>query len=385
MVLCPLAAAAQDPAPKIIVVPYPGEVADAGVPAQPPPTTVEVPAQPPPDVPPAEQPETRTIEALTPKTPTEELPPPPTVTAPPEGPGAFLDGHPREGAFLSGPGSLTFILHHSIMGGLGLLATQMVPRLVDGYCLGAAAGTCTNNTDIAWGVDARIAYLAGTLIGAGVGFGATATWQFFHWMNYTTASFGILNSAFGGMFMFGIVDLFTKSATALSWVTLMGALAGAWLTAIVGGGDMPLNKGLLIVSGGAWAMIYTALIIAVVATTGGGGNLRGGIDALLITPAIGAGAMAAATLKFNPSTAQIMRANLFGVGAGAAVLLLSALVLGANFASPVPYVLAAVSAVGAKTVVSLLWAEAAESPAPAPPPQSFAPAEGRREKKVIWW
>ncbi len=98
--------------------------------------------------------------------------------------------------------------------------------------------------------------------------------------------------------------------------------------------------------------------------------------------------MAFATLRFNPSTTQIMRANLFGVGAGGVVLVLAALVLGANFASPVPYILAAVAAIGAKVTVSLLWAEAAEGPAPVVPANVFVPmgeTERRARDRVLYW
>jgi hypothetical protein len=185
-------------------------------------------------------------------------------------------------------------------------------------------------------------------------------------MGERSANFGIINSFFGGMFLGGFTDLFTKDAYAIAWLTVIGNSAGAWLTAIVGGGDLPLNKGVLITSGGVWAGIYTALILGIISSIGGASSLRSGMDALMITPAIGAVAMALATLKFNPSTTQIMRANIFGVGVGGAVLLLSALILGAHFASPVPYILAGVGAIGAKTLVSLLWAEAAEPPSTTP-------------------
>ncbi|MDK0767095.1 hypothetical protein P5E81_14970, partial [Clostridium perfringens] len=84
-------------------------------------------------------------------------------------------------------------------------------------------------------------------------------------------------------------------------------------------------------------------------------DARSALDAIMLTPAIGAAALALATLKFNPSTAQVVRANIFGLGVGAAVLLLSALVLGGNFGHPVPYVLAGIGAIGAQTLVSLLW------------------------------
>ena len=377
--------------PKVIVVPYPSEaVFDAGQPS-PAPEPVTAPPQPSNDVPsnPAVEPlPTRTLEAV-PPTPAPEVQPisADALPQPVDGPGAFLDGHPRTGAFLSGPGSLTFIVHHTLMTGLGVLATQMVPRVNDAYCYGNQPG-CVVTPEVWTSGNARVAYLAGSLIGAGVGFGASAFWQFTHWMNHTTANFGIINSFFGGAFTGALADLITNhtSPTAISWLTVVGMLTGAWLTAIVGGGDMPLNKGVLITSGGGWAMIYTALILAVIGTTGGGTDLRAGIDALMLLPAIGAAAMAFATLRFNPSTTQIMRANLFGLGAGGVVLLVSALVLGANFLSPVPYILAAVAAIGAKVTVSLLWAEAAESPAQVPPTAFFPRTETeKRSARVLYW
>ena len=99
-----------------------------------------------------------------------------------------------------------------------------------------------------------------------------------------------------------------------------------------------------------------------IASTGGGiAPRKGFVDAMLISRPSARRRWRLATLKFNPSIMQIMRANLFGVGVGGAVLVLSALVLGVNFASPVPYILARLGAIGAKTVVSLLWAEAAEA------------------------
>ena len=76
-----------------------------------------------------------------------------------------------------------------------------------------------------------------------------------------------------------------------------------------------------------------------------------------------------------------MRANIFGLGVGGAVLLLSALVLGGNFGHPVPYILAGVGAIGAQTLVSLLWAEAAETPARRP----LKWANRRRSRAVPWW
>ncbi len=375
LVALPLSALAQsEPGPRIIVVPYPGEVADGGVtqaapvaqPVAAPPPAAQVAPPPPIDVPPP-MPETRTVDAmLPPPLPQPEAVKPP---APPEpgAPGAFLDGHPREGAFLSGPGSMTFVLHHTILGGVGLLATQLIPRIADGADWG--------------GQDARVAYLAGTLIGAGVGFGASAWWQFNNWQSQSSAYFALGNSAVGAMFMAGFANLFTNNATALNWLGLIGAEAGAWLTTVVGGGDMPMNRGTFIASGAGWAMIYTALIIAMVSSSGSRPSAQGVLDALLITPALGAAAMAAASLKFNPSTAQILRADLFGVGVGGAVLVLSALILGFNFASPVPYLLGGIGAIGAKTVVSLLWAEAAETPGKL----GLADEPADRRRVSVWW
>lgn len=385
------------PAPKIIVVPYPGEaVFDAGSPYEQPAAQQNIgssnEALPPPipeaapnDVPRAQPLPERTIEAMPPMAQPEPIPAA-ALPQPSEGPGAFIDGHPRSGAFLSGPGSLTFIMHHTLMTGLGVLATQMVPRINDTYCLGRSSGCLSPQVD--WtDANSRIAYLTGGLVGAAVGFSASAFWQFNHWISPATANFGIINSFFGGAFAGAITDVISdhRNPTAISWFSLVGALGGAWLTAIVGGGDLAVNKGVLITSGGGWAMIYTALVLAVIGTTGGGGDVRAGLDALFILPAIGAAAMAFATLRFNPSTTQIMRANLFGLGAGAAVLLLSALVLGANFLHPLPYILAGVAAIGAKVTVSLLWAEAAESPQQANPSAFIPMSETEKRARVLYW
>ena len=394
--------------PKVIVVPYPG-MNDAGVvvtqpPPIPPPVPVETPPPPPVEQQPPPPPE-RTIDV------TNSQPPPPPLDpnlvpnndvmgTPVEQPGAFLDGHPREGAFLSGPGSMTFVLHHTLLAGLGVLATQMIPRAVDAYCLGQMG--CTSDPNKFTGEGARIAYLAGSLIGAGVGFGSSAWWQFNHWISHRTANFGIGFGIVGGMFLGGLTDLIAASANpvdrayAVTWTALIGSLAGAWLTTVIGGGDLPLNKGTLIASGAGWAMIYTALIIGMIAASGSGSsNVRAGVDAMFITPAIGAGAMAFATLKFNPSTTQIMRANLFGVGVGAAVFLLSGLVLGLNWSTTmVPYILGALGAIGAKTVVSIFWVEAAENPnanqpavAPTPQQNYALPAISDEAPKKVspWW
>jgi hypothetical protein len=329
----------------------------------------EPPPAPAPEAAPAEKLPTRTIEALPPVANQSESPDAQPIVLPPTGPGAMLDGHPREGAFLSGPGSFTFIMHHTLMTGFGLLGTQAVPRILE--------ASATGNTEISTGRDARIAYLASTLVGAGVGFGVAAWWQFNHWIGNNTAYFGIINSFFGGALFGGITDLVTKNPTAISWMTVLGNTAGAWLTAVVGGGELPLNRGIFITSGGAWAFIYTALILGVIAANGGQGALRSSLDAMLITPAIGAGAVALAGLKFNPSTAQIMRANIFGVAVGGAVLLLSGLLVGFN--SVVPYILSGVGAIGAKTVVSLLWAEAASDGS------SWFSMSDTKPARHVWW
>ena len=159
--LLAFAAFAQGEEPRVIVVPVPADPSmqqapiDAGTPVATPPVEAPppVPATPPPPTPPAEVPNNgtptepppsdapRTIEAkpvtaeqLAPVVPVEQPTgdqPVPTT--------AMLDGHPREGAFLSGPGSLTFVLHHTLMGGVGVLATQMVPRLITAVSIGAPA------------------------------------------------------------------------------------------------------------------------------------------------------------------------------------------------------------------------------------------------------
>ncbi len=394
LVTCAAVSLAQDtpdiPAERVVVVPMGDPTPDAGAVYVEPALVVEPPPQPPADAPielPPTPPPERTLEALPP------LPPPPEqldenpVALQPSGPGAMLDGHPREGAFLAGPGSLTFVLHHTLMGGLGVLGTQLVPRAID-----AAPGNCPpiqaryegvmTCPDVVGGEDARIAYLAGTLIGAGVGFTSAAFWQFNNWMSQLSANFGIIASLYGGMFLGGLTNAMTNDAYAVSWMSLIGSTAGAWIAAIVGGGDLALNKATLVVSGGAWAAIYTALIMGIVFSAGTPFSAQGALQGVLITPAIGAAAMALATLKFNPSFGQIMRANLFGAAVGGAVLLLSALLLGpaTGFSHPVPYILAGVGAIGAKTIVSLLWADAAENP----PPQAMGPGARDRKYRSLW-
>lgn len=400
------------PQEKVIVVPM-GDPYDAGQQPfleQPPPQPQPEPQPGQPTPPPAEPPpDTRTLEALPPPPPPAENldPNPPQLV--PSGPGAMLDGHPREGAFLSGPGSLTFLLHHTLMTGFGVLGTQLIPRAIDagparearldsrGQVDIPASGcppidprylgndskvvTCS---DIVTGEGARLAYLTGTLVGAGIGFTSAAIWQFNNWISHRSANFGIIMSFVGGMMLGGFTDLVTGhgDAYATSWMAMIGSSAGAWLAAIVGGGDIALNKATLIVSGAGWAAIYTALIVAIIATTGGAITPRSGLDAVMLMPAFGAGLMALATLKFNPSTAQIIRANIFGALVGGAVLVLSGLLLGpaTGFtASPVPYILAGVGAIGAKTLVSLLWADAAENPG------SVGGLSSDRKYRNVWW
>jgi hypothetical protein len=293
------------------------------------------------------------------------------------------------------------------MGGLGGLATQLAPRLIDaaaphrvpGQPVGTLNGGCDPNvgvvkqpytkfpvserptscSDIATGSQARIAYLTSTLLGAGIGFASASIWQFFNWMSVRSANFGVINSAWGSLFLGAIADLATKhnDAWATSWLTLIGGMAGGWLSVILAKGDYPLNKMFLITTGGVWASIYAALIVGIVATTGGGITTRDGIDAVMLLPAVGAAAFALAALKFNPSIGQIMRANLFGTLAGALVLVVSGLLLGPTTGftkSPVPYILSGVTSAGAITLVSVLWAD------------SVADAPGNSNKKaLIWW
>jgi len=353
LVLLASAAAAQSQGVRVIIVPSDGGLASGVA-----------------DVPGAEPvPTTRTLEAVPPPAPLAEpldANPPPLR---PLGPSAMLDGHPREGGFLSGPGSFTFILHHTLMTGLGGLATQLIPR--------ALANDPLHFSD----EGARLAYLGTGLGGAALGFAGSAIWQFTHWMGETTANTGIITSFFGGMLLGGFADLVTPDLYAVAWMTVIGNTVGAWLLAIAGGGDLAVNKAALVVSGGLWAAIYTALIVGIIASTGGALNGRNAADVIMITPALGAGALALAALKFNPSTTQIMRANLFGLGAGALFLLVSALVLNAHFNSPVPYILGGVGAIGAQTLVSLLWADAAEA-APPMTPGGLQPA---RSQGIPWW
>jgi hypothetical protein len=272
-----------------------------------------------------------------------QQPPPAAMPEAPRANGAILDGQVRHGAFLSGPGSLTFILHHTVMGAMGGFFTQ-----------GFANGFSFERSS-------REAMLAGTLIGAGLGFGTSAWWQFNNWVDKPLGYFGIGNAVIGAMFLGGFMDMLTNDPSLLTWSSFIGAELGAWLTAAIAGGQMPLNHGLLVASGGGWGLAYTALLMAMVHFSGTRISGKTWVDTLLIAPGIGATALALATLKYNPTSAQILRADIFGAGVGAVVLVLSALVLG-GFDQPTPYVLAFLGSAGAITTVSLLWEEAAERP-----------------------
>ena len=377
--LVPSFAAAQstpdvpDAPPRTIIVPVPSQAAPAGAsaPSAPGPLVVPLPrgqgepaapAAPVVEVPvPAPAPPEPIRAMPSDVTPSADptLTPPPVAPAPP---GAMLDGHLREGAFLSGPGSLTFVLHHTLMLATGGLATQSVG---EGF---------------SFDLTHRTAMLAGTLIGAGLGFGFSAWWQFNHWMGLPVANYGIINSLISGMFFTGIVNLMSNDPQVLTWTAVAGAELGAWLTAVVGGGDMPVTKGLLMTSGAGWAFVYSALLLAIIRTSGTPTSGSGWVDTLLVAPGVGAGLMALATLKYNPTTAQILRADVFGAGVGGAVLLLSALVLG-RFDIPTPYVLSFITSAGAIAAVSVFWAEAAERPEQA----LYRDPERDRPYRNVWW
>ena len=286
----------------------------------------------------------------------------------------------RARARLSGPGSLAFILHHSLFGLAAGLSTQIFPRA---FHSDPTIRGCTAAEESACSQGARLAYLAGGLIGAGIGFAGAAAWQFYNWMSESSAYFGLANGIFGAMFAAGFAGLISSGspgevdAAAVTWTMWAGGLLGAWLTTIVGGGDLAINKGALMASGAYWATMRTAVVVAIIATTSPGGDIRKGINALMLAPGIGATVMGLALLKFNPSTAQILRADLFGTVAGGVVMLISALVLGAKFNHPVPYILGGVAAAGSIVLVSVLWADAVETPpgaTPAPGPATTQPA-----------
>ncbi|WP_186002184.1 hypothetical protein [Corallococcus sp. Z5C101001] len=283
------------------------------------------------------------------------------IRPPPENSGMYLDGQRRRGPFLSGPGSLRFVLHHTAMGALGGFFTQAFAK------------------DFSFDRSSRESMLAGTLIGAGLGFGASAWWQFNNWVDTPMANFSIANSLVGGMFFAGFMDLITQDPGVLTWSAFLGAELGAWLTAGIGGGQLPLADGLLVASGAGWAAAYSALLLAIVHFSGTSISGKTWKDMLLISPGVGAGVLALATMRYNPTPSQILRADFFGAGVGAAVLLLSGVVLG-GFNQSTPYVLSFLGSAGAITTVSLLWEESVDRSAL----RSGHSAKDRPYKNV-WW
>ncbi|MCI0570533.1 MAG: hypothetical protein L0Y66_07270 [Myxococcaceae bacterium] len=287
------------------------------------------------------------------------------VQAPPEAvqePRGRLDGHVREGAFLAGPGSLPFVFSNTLMGAGAGLAFSGIPNR---FSLER---------------DSRTAMLVGTLLGAGVGFGASAWYQFNNWMDQPVAYLSIFNAAVGAMAVAGVVDLFSDDSLALATSAIIGAQLGSWLTVGVGGGELPTRTALLVGSGGVWGLAYGALLLATLHTSGNRfESVSDVVPPLLIAPGIGAAAMALAALRASPTSTQILRANAFGGGVGAAVLLLSGLVAG--FTTPIPYILAIVSSAVTMTAVSLLWEEAAERK-----PASLSVRRTKeRPYRTFWW
>ena len=284
---------------------------------------------------------------------------PPMTPPPAADDGSMLDGRPRQGPFLSGPGSLTFVMHHTVLGAMGGLFTQGFAQ------------------DFNFDKGSREAMLAGTLIGAGLGFGAASWWQFNNWTDRPLGYFGMAHSVVGGMFMGGLMDLVADDRDVLAWSSFLGAEAGAWLTAVIGGGQLPLNHGLLVTSGATWGLIGTALLLATVHTSGSRIDGKTWADTLLIAPGIGATALALATMRYNPTSGQILRANMFGAGVGTVVLLLSGLVLG-GFDEPTPYVLSFLGSAGAITTVSLLWEESVDNTA-------VTSSSRNKPYRNVWW
>lgn len=267
--------------------------------------------------------------------------PAPIASGPAIAPDGLTEGHVRTGPFLSGPGSSTFVLHHTLMG--------------------AAGGFTTLGISNDFHSSGREAILAGTLVGAGIGFGTSSWWQFNHGIGQNTANFGITNSLSGGMFLTGLIDLTTDDPTALAWSSVLGAELGAWMTAGIGGGDLSLESGLLVASGQSWGAIYGSLLLAIVRYSGSSLRTESALDALFITQGAGAILTAFAVGHFHPSVRQILRADIAGAIVGGAVLLLSALVVG-HLDSPTPYVLSMASSATTMALVSIFWDEGAERP-----------------------
>jgi hypothetical protein len=365
-VCVPAMAAAQMPTyPLPDLQPYDPQAADAGSPWPPPDSASYQVEPPPPD--PAAPPDPVPLDPLL----TEPQPGlVDATTPPPADSAALLDGHVRSGPFLAGPGSFSFILQHSLLGAMGGFGTQLISARYD-----FARG--------------KEGILIGTLLGAGIGFGISTWWQFTHWMDAPVGIFSIANAVYAGMLAAGMVDVFSTDSTALAWASFVGAELGSWLTAIIGGGELRLADGLAMVSAGGWTASLGALIMATLATSGGTPpTSKSVVDMLLVTPGLGAAAMAVALTQIRPSAAQVLRADVSGASLGAIVLLVSGLILG--FDTPTPYVLTMLSAAGAITAISLFWVEAAEkSPdgAAARSPNSIV-SRGRplaRPYSNPWW
>lgn len=367
---------AAPPSAPVEVAPAPPAGPAQGAPAQAPQVPEAEPSGAPPSQPQPQPDATTAAPALAPEVP-EEPPPPPDPDAPTaeaarpeeqaprkaviivplpkdEGRTDLIDGRVRQGAWLSGPGSLTFILQHTAMASLGGL-------LISGHAFrfGAEPG-------------AAEAMLTGTLLGAGLGFATSAWWQHHHWIGETTSYFSIANAVIAGMFTVGLVDAFTPNGLALSIAALIGMEVGAWATTFLGGGDLRFDDGVFISAGAAWGLAYGSMLLAVIASSGTQISPKGVLDALLIAPGAGAGILALASSRYKPSASQVIRASLIGAGVGGAVLLLSGAVLG-GFGNPTPYVLSMASAASAKAAVALLW----------PDPVAL----GRRDEpyRLSWW
>jgi hypothetical protein len=181
------------------------------------------------------------------------------------------------------------------------------------------------------------------------------------------------------MFLGGFMDLLSRDTSLLTWSAFIGAELGAWLTATIGGGQLPFDDGLLVASGSGWGLAYGALLLAIIHFSGTKIDGKTWTDALLMAPGIGATALALATMKYNPTSSQILRADAFGAGVGAVVLMISALVLG-GFDQPTPYVLSFLGSAGAITTVSLLWEEAAERPGPL-----VLGSSRSKPYRCVWW
>jgi hypothetical protein len=345
---------------------YPPQDTQEAPPATPDTQAPATPAPPPSDAPTVQpDPNSLRTEPQAPLTETGVKPSavPSTPSSSPEASGVLLDGRPRQGPFLSGTGSFTFVVHHTVLGAMGGLFTQGFAR------------------DFEFDKGSREAMLAGTLIGAGLGFGASSWWQFNNWVDKPLGYFGMVNSLIGAMFMGGMMDLFANDRDVLAWSSFIGAETGAWLTAIIGGGQLPLNHGLLVASGAAWSTAAIALLMASIHFSGNRGIAgKTWADTLLIAPGIGATVLAISTMRYNPTSEQILRANMFGAGVGAAVLLISGLVLG-GFDQSTPYVLSFLGSAGAITTVSLLWEESVERTAALGTSSS---SKGKPYRNV-WW